>query len=88
MIVAEYIAGFLVKKNITHVFELSGGMITYLLDEIYKTQNRPDLEADPNCSKLGADPKCSLRAPEVGFHSHFILSISAPRPRSLASIWS
>ena len=38
MIVAEYIAGFLVKKNITHVFELSGGMITYLLDEIYKTQ--------------------------------------------------
>ena len=38
MIVAEYIADFLVKKKITHIFELSGGMITYLLDEIYKTQ--------------------------------------------------
>lgn len=33
--VSDYIAKFLIKKNITTVFELSGGMITHLLDSFY-----------------------------------------------------
>ena len=33
--VSDYIAKFLVEKNITTVFELSGGMITHLLDSFY-----------------------------------------------------
>lgn len=31
---SDYVAQFLQRKNITHVFELSGGMITHLLDSI------------------------------------------------------
>ena len=33
---SDYIANFLQRKDITHVFELSGGMITHLLDSIHK----------------------------------------------------
>jgi acetolactate synthase-1/2/3 large subunit len=33
--VSDYIAKFLAEKNITTVFELSGGMITHLLDSLY-----------------------------------------------------
>lgn len=32
---SDYIAHFLKHKGITHVFELSGGMITHILDSIY-----------------------------------------------------
>lgn len=32
---SDYLAEFLQKKGITHVFELSGGMITHLLDSIH-----------------------------------------------------
>ncbi|HKR03759.1 MAG TPA: thiamine pyrophosphate-binding protein, partial [Bacteroidia bacterium] len=35
MKVSDYVAKFLQSKNITHVFELSGGMITHLLDSIH-----------------------------------------------------
>jgi acetolactate synthase I/II/III large subunit len=36
---SDYVAGFLEKKGVKHVFELSGGMITHLLDSIsQKTQ--------------------------------------------------
>jgi len=34
MKVSDYLAAFLQSKGITHVFELSGGMITHLLDSI------------------------------------------------------
>ena len=34
MKVSDYIAAFLQNKGITHVFELSGGMITHLLDSL------------------------------------------------------
>jgi acetolactate synthase I/II/III large subunit len=34
---AEYIAASLIRKGITHVFELSGGMITYLLDALHRS---------------------------------------------------
>ena len=34
---SDYIASFLEKKGITHVFELSGGMITHLLDSLNQT---------------------------------------------------
>ena len=35
MKVSDYIAHFLSHKGISHVFELSGGMITHILDSIY-----------------------------------------------------
>jgi acetolactate synthase-1/2/3 large subunit len=37
MKVSDYIASFLEKKGIGHVFELSGGMITHLLDSLNQT---------------------------------------------------
>jgi acetolactate synthase I/II/III large subunit len=36
MKVSDYIAKFLNSQNVTHVFELSGGMITHILDSLYK----------------------------------------------------
>jgi acetolactate synthase-1/2/3 large subunit len=41
MKVSDYIANFLAVQGVTHVFELSGGMITHILDSVYllgKTQ--------------------------------------------------
>src|SRR5687768_16958785 len=35
MKVAEYIAAFLARQGITHVFELTGGMIAHVLDAIH-----------------------------------------------------
>ena len=35
MKVSDYIADFLRAHEINHVFEVAGGMITYLLDSIY-----------------------------------------------------
>lgn len=35
---AEYISHFLEAKGISHVFELSGGMITHIIDAIYERQ--------------------------------------------------
>ncbi|MEO7961908.1 MAG: thiamine pyrophosphate-binding protein [Ginsengibacter sp.] len=37
MKVSDFIASFLEKKGVTHVFELSGGMITHLLDSLSQT---------------------------------------------------
>lgn len=39
MKVSDYIAKFLADKQIKHVFELSGGMITHLLDSLNQTTN-------------------------------------------------
>ncbi len=39
MKVSDYIAKFLEDKQIRHVFELSGGMITHLLDSLNQTTN-------------------------------------------------
>lgn len=36
MKVSDFIATFLYKNEVRHVFELSGGMITHMLDSIYK----------------------------------------------------
>jgi acetolactate synthase-1/2/3 large subunit len=36
MKVSDYIAHFLKAQNVTHVFELSGGMITHILDSMYE----------------------------------------------------
>ncbi len=36
MKVSDYIAYFLYKQDVDHVFELSGGMITHLLDSLYE----------------------------------------------------
>jgi len=36
MKVTDYIAGFLSQQGVTHVFELSGGMITHILDSLYE----------------------------------------------------
>ena len=33
---AEYIARWLKSRGVTHVYELIGGMITFLLDAIYQ----------------------------------------------------
>ncbi|WP_274362513.1 thiamine pyrophosphate-binding protein [Paenibacillus thermotolerans] len=42
MKLSDYVIDFLVKKGISHVFEMIGGGITHLLDSIY---NRDDIEA-------------------------------------------
>jgi acetolactate synthase-1/2/3 large subunit len=34
--VSDYIAHFLAKQNTTHVFEVAGGMITHLIDSLFK----------------------------------------------------
>ena len=34
MIIAEYIAQELQRRGVTHVFELTGGMITFLIDSL------------------------------------------------------
>src|SRR5476651_1555881 len=34
---SDYVAYFLEKKGVKHIFELSGGMITHLLDSINQT---------------------------------------------------
>src|SRR6266850_5940558 len=39
MKVSDYIAQFLIEQNVTSVFEMSGGMITHMLDSLNK-QNR------------------------------------------------
>ncbi|MBB6502401.1 thiamine pyrophosphate-binding protein [Pedobacter cryoconitis] len=39
MKVSDFIAGFLEKKGIKSVFELSGGMITHILDSLHQTTN-------------------------------------------------
>lgn len=39
MKVSDYIASFLEKKGITHVFELPGGMITHLIDSLSQKAN-------------------------------------------------
>lgn len=36
MKISDYIASFLEKKGVDHVFEVIGGMITHLIDSIYK----------------------------------------------------
>lgn len=36
MKVSDYIARFLQAQKVTHVFELSGGMITHILDSLYE----------------------------------------------------
>jgi acetolactate synthase-1/2/3 large subunit len=36
---SDYIAHFLQAQNVTHVFELSGGMITHILDSLYERGN-------------------------------------------------
>ncbi|RZK25688.1 MAG: thiamine pyrophosphate-binding protein [Flavobacterium sp.] len=36
---SDFIAGFLEKKGITSIFELSGGMITHILDSVNQTTN-------------------------------------------------
>ncbi len=36
MKVTDYIASFLHKQGVTHVFELSGGMITHILDSLFR----------------------------------------------------
>ena len=37
--VSDYIAQFIVKQGVTHVFEMAGGMITHLLDSLHKEQS-------------------------------------------------
>lgn len=39
ILAAEYIADFLEKKGVTHVFELTGGMVSHLLDAIHLKTN-------------------------------------------------
>jgi acetolactate synthase-1/2/3 large subunit len=36
MKVSDYIAHFIHKQGVEHVFELSGGMITHLLDSFFE----------------------------------------------------
>jgi acetolactate synthase-1/2/3 large subunit len=36
MKVTDYIARFLADQNVSHIFEMSGGMITHLLDSIHQ----------------------------------------------------
>lgn len=73
MTVADYLASYLNERGIKRVFEVAGGMITFLLDAIYRNGGVQIVslhheQKGPSLLQVMLDPKTDLY-PKVKFGS-------------------